>query len=677
VSDNNEEVNVVPQQGLEVRENVVGILKETSKLVSTNQEMSAGIYKINFNSTKPEINVNDIIVSDARGGYLRKVENIILTNNNSVVLETSQAKLEDVFKSGQLNFSSEELSAATTSNLEVSEIKVNSALKGISVENNGVDYSFSDVVLYDQNGLNFNISSGTMNFDPKLHFKSEFSALGGLEFVDFGAENGTLNVDCSLELSLSGSDSVEYSREILNFSRNVLMIVAGVPVTIEIKTSVEAKVVLGWEASTTISNGFVCDYNLTSKVRYEDGQWSDVFNLTSNLEPKPVEIGSRISLTQSFELIPKIDVKFYSIIGPYLSTNLSENFELNMEVISQHWDAELGVGVEFETGVDAELFGFSSNFGNISIPFNKTIWEAPYKIEKVSGDYQLGAQGEELVNPIVVKIVDSRGNALSNVKVYFDVIQGDGTISSETLITGQNGLAQVNWTLGDNEDPQKVEVAVKQASGSNIPSGTATFTAGVPLEMVGSWYVGTYTIDHHGDASNFYYNCGTQYGEVGDFYVFIGDTTKPGQIIIYHKSIIDGLPDMYQSSLASVKRYNDPNDTYYRSFGTNWQVSIGPTDNGRTRSFSFGIMKLLEDSSGLVQFFPSGGEASITIPDGTADPGCQISSSIGYGYKFLYSIQNINATYIGAEPPPDLNYADLDRFNILLSDPENRYIIIE
>lgn len=89
----------------------------------------------------------------------------------------------------------------------------------------------------------------------------------------------------------------------------------------------------------------------------------------------------------------------------------------------------------------------------------------------VSGDGQSGPPGSPLADPLIIEVVDGKGNPVENVLVQFSVTQGDGKLDPETATTDQQGRAQAVWTLGPAKGDQ-------QASASAVGSiFTVTFRA--------------------------------------------------------------------------------------------------------------------------------------------------------------------------------------------------------
>ena len=105
----------------------------------------------------------------------------------------------------------------------------------------------------------------------------------------------------------------------------------------------------------------------------------------------------------------------------------------------------------------------------------------PAKMEVVSGDSQHGVVGDELAQPVAVRVVDASGRPLRAVAVEFHVIAGGGKVASGTVSTDANGVAEDRWTLGtDAGVDQAVQASVRDAVGQ--PIVLATFHASAAPE---------------------------------------------------------------------------------------------------------------------------------------------------------------------------------------------------
>ena len=69
-------------------------------------------------------------------------------------------------------------------------------------------------------------------------------------------------------------------------------------------------------------------------------------------------------------------------------------------------------------------------------------------LTKLSGDGQKGLVRAALADPLVVSVLDQKGNGVSGVTVQFSVTSGDGILSATTVTTDTDGRAVATLTLG-------------------------------------------------------------------------------------------------------------------------------------------------------------------------------------------------------------------------------------
>jgi alpha-tubulin suppressor-like RCC1 family protein len=77
-----------------------------------------------------------------------------------------------------------------------------------------------------------------------------------------------------------------------------------------------------------------------------------------------------------------------------------------------------------------------------------------------SGDSQVGAAGQVLGHPLVVRVTGTSGQSVPGVPVSWTVAEGGGALSSNTVVTDAAGQASVAWTLGVIAGPNRVAAIV-------------------------------------------------------------------------------------------------------------------------------------------------------------------------------------------------------------------------
>ncbi len=96
----------------------------------------------------------------------------------------------------------------------------------------------------------------------------------------------------------------------------------------------------------------------------------------------------------------------------------------------------------------------------------------PAAVVIVSGNNQTAQVGTALGSPLVVRVTNAAGGALSGITVTWSVLAGGGTLGSASSTTDAQGQAQVTYTVGATAVANQVRGTVQGAA-----SLTATFGA--------------------------------------------------------------------------------------------------------------------------------------------------------------------------------------------------------
>lgn len=423
-----------------IADNVEVILTENSELVSSESELSSGIYKIQFYETPPEIEVNDIIVGDEGYGYLRRVTSIS-SSGNELTMQTTQANMEDVFGNININFSTDltglrsASSSDSISSINYKRINYESFAEGVSKSENGIVYDFADVLINSNPSANLSISGGSLTYSPNFVFDFEykFFKVKRLEFSTQGTEFNaqvTVNLDAEASPPLPLAEFILYENSI-----TYLQPVPGAPIPLLVTIFFKLKAVSELTVGGSISVEQKLEHNTTLSLgaKYENSSWTPIADLETGFIRHPIELeGSINSLTKTVKIVPEVIIAFYGVNGPLIEPSLSGNVGVNFGADNQDWDAFLNGSIDLSLGASIGIAGqtlVSFTFDSYNI-FTQPIWNAPDKIELISGDEQTGNPGEQLSQPLRVRILDSTENLfLPNfVPVYFTVVQGDGSL---------------------------------------------------------------------------------------------------------------------------------------------------------------------------------------------------------------------------------------------------------
>lgn len=89
-----------------------------------------------------------------------------------------------------------------------------------------------------------------------------------------------------------------------------------------------------------------------------------------------------------------------------------------------------------------------------------TVLAVPASVTLVAGAEQRAAAGSALPQPIVVRVLDRRGEPIPSLPVRFRAGEADGTAESAIAFTDASGRARTGWTLGDLPGRQRMFATV-------------------------------------------------------------------------------------------------------------------------------------------------------------------------------------------------------------------------
>jgi len=465
------------QSNSEVADNVLILRENNTDVISTEEEILNGIYKIEFTGNPPQVALNDIIVGEQGNGYLRRVTGVGI-DDNVLTLQTSQATLDDVFNDVSIAFNTDISPNSSSRSTEYYNLEVNYMAEGVNMSDDGFQFDFSDTVLYQEGNATFKISEGLVTFKPNFSFDADYSVITGLDYLEFKTNDAELSINCELDFTFAQEFNIPtFERTLINFDKKFLVLVAGVPVVVVVNTELVAKLNASAQANVTNTFNWSKRFGVTTGVKYENDNWNGIYDASSNFTINSITFGGQTNITQNLTVTPRVSVEFYDVIGPYCEPEMTEDFFFNIASPSLDWDSNVKVGLDLTTGVDVNVFGNTLVDFSTTDSFEREIWNAPANLLIESGNNQTGVQNQALPQALKVKVTDAIDNPLPFVPVYFNVMQGDGTLTNGSFLTDENGIAEDFWILGEGGINQQVEVIVKKADGSNVEGARVVFSA--------------------------------------------------------------------------------------------------------------------------------------------------------------------------------------------------------
>ncbi|WP_018478147.1 Ig-like domain-containing protein [Pontibacter roseus] len=458
---------VIPNHALTVHDNVLVVDSSRYSLILDSALLSAGTYRFISSGTALNAPVGTVIVGAQGRGFLRRVT-AINTQNNETTLQTEQASLDELFKSGMLN-----LSTASDSLVE-----------GRKTSSEGFSYSFEDVTVYNEGALSLLLKKGSVSMNPDWVFKLNFNPnyIYDAEIATYNAPlegNFEFNVTADQAVTLIERSSTlkKYHKD---FTRWVPVLILGIPVAIPV--TVRMLINLDLQYSAAINGKMNQNATFSNKSHFDigvlrkNGQWQGIYDLSPNNTFETGAVSGSASANVKMALVPKISFQLYGVVGPYASIGLQE--ELNASVTSPdlNWDFRADVWLQSKAGIEGKIFSKELPDFSISWDTEKLSYKTPERLERISGDNQTGQEGKPLPLPVKVRVLDSKGNPQRNVPVYF--VPANGSVTPTSVLSDANGFAEATWTLGVAASSlQHLNVSAKTANGQSINNAPLDFAA--------------------------------------------------------------------------------------------------------------------------------------------------------------------------------------------------------
>jgi len=346
-----------------VQRSLPPIIPETTKVLpaDTLQDLVAisesGVFTFTQGSAALDnVSIGDVIVGDvspaAPAGFLRKVSSIS-TPNGAVVLVTESATLEDAIQQGSISLSKRFTPADIVSMTTIPGVTLLQPTESQFV--NGFSFALKDVVLYDHDGdMNTTYdqikANGSLDLAPGFDFDLvvKDGKLQTLDFIPTVEEKVELEFQIEVELA-----SVELQYELARLNLGTITVLVGpFPVVFLIQMPIYAK--LDGKVSVGITTTVGQQANLAAGLRYRDGNWSPVSNLTNSFTFDPPRFSASAEIKGYID--PPLGLLLYGVAGPFAS--FTPYLKFTVDPFATPWWTLYG-GFDASVGVKVEVLGHS------------------------------------------------------------------------------------------------------------------------------------------------------------------------------------------------------------------------------------------------------------------------------------------------------------------------------
>lgn len=287
----------------------------------------------------PGIDIGDIIVGSASGGYLRRVQAVNVIGNK-LILSTTGASLAEAVEQGFLS-----------SRLAL----VPGATMGVILPKSGdieklnlppVSASLNQLVLYDQSGLKLEIPSGEISLSSALdqdlgihHFRLERYSL---------VLGGNLNLDLRVLAMAESGAAINPELAVAHFQWFFYQVIGLLPVVEVVTLDFVAGAKFETGARGSVQTSVRSNFSFQAGAEYRGGQWRNLSSARNESQWNQPIWSADGSLLARVYVEPRLKVEIYESAGP--SIGLQPFLQFDADVSNK-----LSCSWMLSTGMDANL----------------------------------------------------------------------------------------------------------------------------------------------------------------------------------------------------------------------------------------------------------------------------------------------------------------------------------
>jgi hypothetical protein len=331
----------------------VHVLEDTPCYESVDSENDDRILTFHFacDPASLGLDVGHIVVGSANRGYLREITSVDVYED-SVVMETTQARLEQVFENGGFD----------------AHIELQSQER--------YRWDHSGKVLYSGSvgsaDLTLKLSEAVVDFDPSLRISTEF------QWFRLNRARAVLDVDLEIDLELLAqlSDRLSLSREIsLGTYRYPFAFAAGpIPVAGTLEVELKAGFSTSASGSITATAGMDADADITVGGAYRRGRrWTYTQRKSFEARLTGPDIEARGDWEGRVYVSAEATIMLYKVAGPTFSVEPFIHGEADAECYDLDWAFDAGAKLNAGFNLDVWVLDVEKRFG-------------PWTIKKELGD---------------------------------------------------------------------------------------------------------------------------------------------------------------------------------------------------------------------------------------------------------------------------------------------------
>jgi len=481
------------------------ITLDSAAVVSMIYNASNGQITLDSGLYSGGLHAGDILTVDSdTTGSLRKVTGISY-RSDTVIIETEQAYLNDVFVDMALKLSTRIMEPDDTLDLTSSPPEVYDALidnegylhpvevvffnkEGVTFRQNVLaengfetasgstlkinsDLSNTKMVGPQEYGIHCTIDEGYASFSSDAILEFQFIYAGEL-VKDTKIKKGRLQsfnyylagtANINSKNSMSSLDPIKNLRtkkrinQVKATAKYILR--SGIPIWITLATSLYGDLLLAADSPVNADWGYNCNHSigLGAGYNHSTGKYTPYYEYTPGNSVYPLSTTGELNATSRFSICPQVAMQVYdhtgpfAMIDPFVTTQYTGSLQAQLMDSDMEdflaWNSQMNLGLNLTVGMDLSFAGLQIDEYS-PVPYNcfdTLAWESPKAIEP------LAAVPEDVpsnsTQTMSFKVIDLSGNPVQFCTLF---ISGGGHFNRNLLTTNSLGEVEVEWTLPDS-----------------------------------------------------------------------------------------------------------------------------------------------------------------------------------------------------------------------------------
>lgn len=217
----------------------------------------------------------------------------------------------------------------------------------------------------------------SVKLSPRFDFGFQLKK-GSLEAF-LGTLSGDIESKVRLTAEVSAGDSLDKETELTSFSRHFTQLLGSVPVWEDVSVSLRVGVKGKFKETLTLKAGLSARQTLRTEMGFQSGKWVMNNDAPNSLTFEKIDISAPIGAGATFYIKTRIAIKIYSVLGLWLSGNVSAEVGVKPCPAPATWTGNgqvsltAGAGLEtswFDRSVEKTLYARDyPQTGPLTLPF--------------------------------------------------------------------------------------------------------------------------------------------------------------------------------------------------------------------------------------------------------------------------------------------------------------------